>query len=115
METVVIEERIYKSGKNIRSLLLDVRKACADMNTTSTFMEFKSNEDAVKVKEIDFLHIHSNEPVVVSLKANGQSMTYVTSFLTLQGRLDQVVVAGCCEEGQDTIKPAQTFIVYATK
>ena len=115
METIVIEERIYKSGKNIRSFLSDVRKACADMNTTSTFYEFTGQDEEVKLKDIDFLHVHSNEPIVLGIKSNGQSISYLTTFFTLQGKMDQVTISYCLEEGQDTVKPAQTFIIYATK
>lgn len=85
METVVIEERLYRSSTKIRSLLTDVRKALVSSNTTSTFYEFKSAEDEVKIKGINFFHIHCDKPINISMKANGQSISISTNFLRFLG------------------------------
>ena len=97
METVVIEERLYRSSTKIRSLLTDVRKALVSSNTTSTFYEFKSAEDEVKIKGINFFHIHCDKPINISMKANGQSISISTNFFTISGDLDQVLVTSGCD------------------
>lgn len=113
METVVVEERLYKSSTKIRSLLTDVRKALVASNTTSTFYEFKSSEDEVKIKDIKFFHVHSDCPLNLSLKANGQSISLKTNFFTISGDLDQVLITSSCEG--NTFVPSTAYLTYAAK
>lgn len=113
METVVIEERLYRSSTKIRSLLTDVRKALVSSNTTSTFYEFKSAEDEVKIKDINFFHIHCDKPINISMKANGQSISISTNFFTISGDLDQVLVTSSCDG--NNFEPVTAYITYAAK
>lgn len=113
METVVIEERLYRSSTKIRSLLTDVRKALVSSNTTSTFYEFKLAEDEVKIKDINFFHIHCDKPINISMKANGQSISISTNFFTISGDLDQVLVTSSCDG--NNFEPVTAYITYAAK
>lgn len=106
MQTVVVEQTIYKSGKNTRSLLTDIRKAVAATSAVCADYVFTENYQ-VKIGACKFFQLHSDLPVSITIKSNGQSTTMISNVITIAADLEQVVVNNCQSESK------QVHIVYA--
>lgn len=106
METIVVEEKIFNSKDNVRSLLTDLRKVYPTAsNSTSNFTLVPNN--SFKISNCGFFHFHSNSCISLQIKKDGQSITTNSQFFTLIGKLDQVILTNI----QD--KNVEVYITYA--
>lgn len=106
METIVVEEKIFDSKDNVRSLLTDLRKAYpSSSNSTSNFTLIPNN--SFKISNCGFFHFHSNSCIYLQVKKDGQSISFNSQFITLMGRIDQIILTNI----QD--KNVEVYVTYA--
>ena len=107
MQTVVVEEKIYNSTKNVRSELLNIRKAFPHTSFINTSSSLTSG-NSYTVSACSFFHFHSSSCVTIQIKKNGQLITLENSqLITLNGVLDQVIITNNQDNSVDI------YITYA--
>jgi len=91
--TIVVEETIYKSQKNIRFENVNIRKSfpmeIGSVTNTTSVLQFS---DSVTLPALTFLHIHANVAVDVALTKGAITQVITTKLLTLSDTIDSVTV-----------------------
>lgn len=91
MRAIVIEEKIFKSGTNVRNQLIDCRKAFPAENVTSTSKDFAQN-DSYSLTDVSVFHFHSTGDLDVILTKGSSNIRFSCQFLTLNGSFDSIVL-----------------------
>lgn len=77
--TIVCDEKVYQSGRNIRQLLVDKRYAKQAESINTRIIELAYG-NGLEIPSCDFFHFHSNKPV--NLTANDLLQLKCSAFTT---------------------------------
>lgn len=106
IETIVVEEKIYDSKQNTRDELINIRKAFPISSFINSSFILNSNK-SYSLSNARFIHFHSNSPLTVQIKKNGQLIEISGQLLTLDGGVDNLILTN------STTSDIKVYITYA--
>lgn len=98
--TLVCDEKIYQSGRNIRQLLVDKRYAKEAEMINTRIVNLKQGE-SVTIPACSFFHFHANALMNVSLN---DTLILNCSMFTSDAPLQSVVL--------EAVKECEVYIVF---
>lgn len=89
---IVTEERIFKSGKNIRTDLTSIRKA-TEADDAAAFSRILENGNCFHIKHTNsYIHIHSNKILTIILRRCCEELKLKTDLVTISDYFDDIEI-----------------------